>query len=96
MPRARIVAESEGGFRGDAACVFPSLSAREMLAVLTRKPLAYVVVRTSGSHRRLESPNGYPPLTFSFHDGDTLPSGLVRKILCRDVGLTEQQARELV
>ena len=66
-----------------------------MFAILGRQPLAYRVVRQSGSHRRLESP-AYPPLTFSFHDSDTLPDGVVKKILCRDVGLTEEQARTLI
>jgi predicted RNA binding protein YcfA (HicA-like mRNA interferase family) len=75
--------------------VFPSLKAKDLFAILARQPLAYRVVRQSGSHRRLESPT-YPPLTFSFHDADTLPAGVVRKILCKDVGLTEQQALKLL
>lgn len=33
----------------------------------------------------MQSPD-YPPLTFAFHDKATIPSGLVRKILVRDVG----------
>jgi predicted RNase H-like HicB family nuclease len=30
--------------------------------------------------------------TFAFHDGATIPPGLVRKVLCRDVGLGEPEA----
>lgn len=53
------------------------------------------VARQSGSHRRMESP-AYPPLTFAFHDKATIPAGLVRKILVRDVGLAEDEARKLL
>jgi hypothetical protein len=37
-----------------------------------------------------------PPLTFAFHDNATIPSGLVRKILVRDIGLAEDEARKLL
>jgi predicted RNA binding protein YcfA (HicA-like mRNA interferase family) len=76
--------------------VFPSLKAKDLFAILGRQPLAYRVVRQSGSHRRLESPNGYPPLTFAFHDDTTIPRGAVKKILCKDVGLTEAEALALI
>jgi predicted RNA binding protein YcfA (HicA-like mRNA interferase family) len=74
---------------------FPSLKARQLLAVLKRSPLSYRVVRQSGSHRRLESP-AYPPLTFALHDKATIPAGLVRKVLVREVGLAEDEARKLL
>jgi predicted RNA binding protein YcfA (HicA-like mRNA interferase family) len=74
---------------------FPSMKARELLAVLTREPLNYEIVRQRGSHRRLQSP-GRPSLTFAFHDRATVGPGLVRKVLCRDVGLSEEEALELL
>ena len=74
---------------------FPSLKARRLLAILTAKPLEYVIVRQSGSHRRLESSH-HPPLTFSFHDSATIPGGQVRTILVKHVGLNEDVARRLV
>ena len=74
---------------------FPSMKARELFAVLTREPLNYEVARRRGSHRRLKAP-GRPPITFAFHDGATVPPGLVRKILCRDVGLGEDEALKLL
>jgi len=43
----------------------------------------------------VESPT-YPPLTFAFHDKATIPAGLVRKSLVRDVGLAEDEARKLL
>jgi predicted RNA binding protein YcfA (HicA-like mRNA interferase family) len=77
-------------------CVrFPSVKAPHLLAVLKRKPLNYRVVAQNGSHRRLES-DGYPPLDFCWHDKQTLPGGLVRRILVKRVGLSEQQARKLL
>jgi predicted RNA binding protein YcfA (HicA-like mRNA interferase family) len=74
---------------------FPSLKAKKMLAILQREPLGYEIKRQKGSHRKLESRNGYPPLGFSFHDRVTIPPGLVRKILVQDVGLTLEEAAEL-
>jgi predicted RNA binding protein YcfA (HicA-like mRNA interferase family) len=74
---------------------FPSMKAKRLLAVLEREPLGYEVARQSGSHRRMRSPD-HPPLTFAFHDGATIPGGLVRKILVRDVGLDEEEARKLL
>ena len=56
------------------------MKAKRFLAVLERQPLGYEVVRQSGSHRRMRSPD-HPPLTFSFHDSATIPASLVRKIL---------------
>lgn len=74
---------------------FPTMKAKRLLAVLEREPLNYRVSRQSGSHRRMEAPNR-PPLTFAFHDKATVPSGLVRKVLVRDVGLAEDEARKLL
>jgi predicted RNA binding protein YcfA (HicA-like mRNA interferase family) len=74
---------------------FPSMKARELLAVLTREPLSYEIVRQRGSHRRLKAP-GRPAITFAFHDSATVAPGLVRKILCRDVGLGEDEALKLL
>lgn len=74
---------------------FPSMKAKRLLAILERKPLGYRVARQSGSHRRMQSPD-YPPLTFAFHHKATIPAGLVRKILVRDVGLAEDEARKLL
>jgi predicted RNA binding protein YcfA (HicA-like mRNA interferase family) len=76
--------------------MFPSLKAKRLLAVLYRKPLEYHISRQEGSHRKLVSPHGYPELMFSFHDNVTVPPGAVRKILVKDVGLSEQQALDLL
>lgn len=70
---------------------FPALTGRELLAALCRKPLAYAVVRQEGSHRTLRA-EGRPDLLFAFHDGASIAPGLVRKILIKDIGLTDTEA----
>ena len=74
---------------------FPSLKGRELERLLRRAPLNYSVARQRGSHRRFVAV-GRPSLTFSYHDSVTIPPGVVRKILVKDVGLTEAQALELL
>jgi predicted RNA binding protein YcfA (HicA-like mRNA interferase family) len=74
---------------------FPSLKSRQLLSILNAKPLRYRIVRQNGSHRRLEA-EGRPPLTFAFHDGVTIPGGMVRKILVDQVGLDADEARRLL
>jgi predicted RNA binding protein YcfA (HicA-like mRNA interferase family) len=76
--------------------VFKSLKAKQFMKVLKRKPLSYRVVAQTGSHRKLESKNGYPPIDFVFHDKAEIPPGLVRRILCQRVGLSEDEAKDLI
>jgi len=71
------------------------MKAARLLALLERKPLGYREVRRAGSHRRMEAP-GRPPIIFAFHDKATIPGGLVRKVLTRDVELGEDEARKLL
>jgi predicted RNA binding protein YcfA (HicA-like mRNA interferase family) len=75
---------------------FPAMRWPELSRVLTRAPLLYSVERTRGSHKTLRSSAGYPDLHLAFHDNAEIPGGLVKKILCGDVGLTEQQVRALL
>ena len=74
---------------------FPSMKARELLAVHPREPLNHEFVRQRGSHRRLKAP-GCPPITFAVPDRATLGPVVVRKILERDVGLGERGAQATV
>jgi len=74
---------------------FPSMKAKKLFAILTRSPLNYTVVHSVGSHRKLSS-NGYPDITFAFHDNETIGGSVVKKILCKDVGLSEQEALNLI
>ena len=74
---------------------FPSLKARELERVLLRAPLNYSVARQTGSHRRSVAA-GRPSLTFSYLGCSTMVPGVVRKIVVKDVGLTEEQALKLL
>jgi predicted RNA binding protein YcfA (HicA-like mRNA interferase family) len=48
-----------------------------------------------GSHERLIH-GTYPPLTFSGHPGKEISGGMVKKTLRKDVGLTDEQAKEVL
>lgn len=74
---------------------FPSMKASDLLAVLLRNPLNYEIVRQNGSHRILRSPDR-PQLLFSYHEGATVPPGVVRKILVRIIGLGDEDALSLL
>ncbi len=68
----------------------------QLRQVLEREPLRYRAVRQRGSHVKLKSEAGYPPLLLAFHAGSDIPAGLVRKILIKDVGLSEEEAEGLL
>jgi len=74
---------------------FPSMKARELLAVLSRSPLSYTVARRKGSHRTLVA-DGRPTLRFAYHEGATCAPGVVKKILTEGAGLTEDEALDLL
>lgn len=74
---------------------YPSMKAKQLLAALKREPLNYRIHRQNGSHRRLKS-DTHPPITFSFHDGDTIGPGTVRKVFEGDVGLTADEAAAIL
>ena len=72
------------------------MKARELRRILQRKPLEYKAETSAGgSHRWLVSPR-YPRLRWAFHDRQNLPPGLVHKILSRDVGLSEEEIRDIL
>jgi len=84
----------------DYRCVvaqFPSMKARELRRVLERAPLSYSAKPSSGgSHTILSSKNGYPDLLWAFHDRQTISPGLVRNILAKQVGMSEDDAMGLL
>lgn len=75
---------------------FPSMRWPELRRVLLRAPLSYEAQRSAGSHQTFKSSADYPDLHLAFHDRQEIPPGLVRKILCRDVGLPEDEALGLL
>lgn len=79
---------------GSVSSPFPAMKARRLLTMLTQE-LGYAVVRHEGSHRRLTAP-GRPDLTFAFHDGVEVGGVAVRRILVKQVGLSETEALEVI
>jgi len=70
------------------------MKGRELLRHLARKPLSYVEDpdrSRKGSHRTLVS-SIFGEVHFSFHDGANIAPRAVRKVLVKDVGLTEEDA----
>lgn len=70
--------------------VYPSSKASDVLALL-RKKLGYEIYSQKGSHRKMRA-SQRPDILFSYHEGATVPPGVLRKILEVDVGLTEEEA----
>ncbi|MHA3684226.1 type II toxin-antitoxin system HicA family toxin [Leucobacter sp. HY1908] len=70
----------------DSMPPFPSMKAGVLERLLMRE-LGYYVDSQRGSHKKMKSKKGYPPLLFAFHDGQEIAPGLVRKILMKDIGL---------
>lgn len=74
---------------------FGAMKARRLRTLLERE-LGYKLVSSKGgSHRKLAS-EGRPQLTFAWHDGDEIGAAMVRTILVRQVGLSLDEAKELV
>lgn len=74
---------------------FPSCRWPALERILRREPLGYSIIRQTGSHRTLRAP-GRPELHLSFHERQEISGGMLRKILVRDVGLTEEEALALL
>ena len=63
----------------------PVLTARQLIRALRR--LGFVQIRSRGSHRRFEHPDGRKT-TVPVHRGRDIPRGLLRQIVAADVGIT--------
>jgi len=72
---------------------FPSLKLERLLAILF--DLGFESVRTKGSHRQLYCEATGRHITISAHDGHEISSLLVKKILMKDVGLSESDALDV-
>lgn len=74
---------------------YPSMKGSELERLLRSSELQYTIKSQRGSHRKMESPR-YPPILFSYHDGADVSPGAVRKILTKDVGLSDEDARRIL
>lgn len=69
------------------------MKGRELRRILER--LGYTTTRQSGSHRRMVCA-GKAPITFAFDDGDTVAPGLVRKVLSKEAGLSDEEVEAVL
>jgi predicted RNA binding protein YcfA (HicA-like mRNA interferase family) len=77
------------------APAFKALKARKMRTLLERELGYYVASNKGGSHRKYRHETR-PPVTLAFHDGDEIGPALVRDILVKQVGLTMDEAKEVM
>jgi predicted RNA binding protein YcfA (HicA-like mRNA interferase family) len=74
---------------------YPSLKPAQLLRLL--REIGFEIEpgsRGGGSH--LWVTNGEVRLRWAFHKGATIPPGLVRKILTKDIGLTDDEVKQLL
>ncbi|WP_322751697.1 MULTISPECIES: type II toxin-antitoxin system HicA family toxin [unclassified Frankia] len=75
---------------------FPAMKPRQLLKVLARLGYGEGSRDAGGSHRWLEAP-GRPRLLWAFHESVTsIGPVVVRRILVKEVGLTQEEALEVI
>jgi len=70
----------------------PVISGKELVNALEKYDC--IVVRTRGSHVRMRSSEG-KMTSVPVHAGKTVPKGLLRKILYKDLEFSEEQVKQL-
>jgi len=63
--------------------------------LLKSSELGYEVKSQRGSHRKMESPH-HPPILFSYHDGAEISPNAVKKVLTKDVKLSDEDAQRIL
>ena len=69
----------------------PVITGKEFIKLLEK--LGFSVIRINGSHYRLKHPDGRIT-TVPVHKNDSLPKGLLRKIIREDIKLTIEELKE--
>lgn len=87
-----VALDSDGSTVKAMGSGYPSMKPRALLKVL--RGLGYHEEQhNGGSHRWVT--NGTKRFRWAFHDRQTISPGLVKKILTRDVGLSDDEAKRL-
>jgi predicted RNA binding protein YcfA (HicA-like mRNA interferase family) len=89
----RAGARSQEGTAVGMPNQFPSLNLRGILKILSH--LGYEEIACKGSHRKLAK-EGKPNITIAFHQGASIPPGVVRDILVKQAQLSMEEALEAV
>ena len=71
----------------------PVLSGKELIKIL--ESLGFTLVRIKGSHHRLRHPDGRVT-TVPVHAGENISTGLLRKIVRDDLGMSMDDFSQLV
>jgi predicted RNA binding protein YcfA (HicA-like mRNA interferase family) len=71
----------------------PVLSGKEFVALLEK--LGFIVIRVKGSHHRMKHPDGRIT-TIPVHKNDSIPKGLLRKIIREDVVISIEEFNKMV
>lgn len=71
----------------------PDISGRKMIALLEK--IGFVVIRVKGSHHRMKHADGRIT-TIPVHKNDSLPKGLLRKIIREDIAISLEELNNLV
>ena len=71
----------------------PVLSGKEFVALLEK--LGFIVIRVKGSHHRMKHPDGRIT-TIPVHKNDSIPKGLLRKIIREDMIVSVEEFNKLV
>ena len=74
---------------------FPAIKSKKMRKLLRELGYRAVPGRGKGSHTVLEA-EGRPQIVYAFHDKEEIGPVMVRKILVKQVGLTIDEAKELM
>ncbi|ARO11682.1 hypothetical protein BMR99_03330 [Propionibacterium freudenreichii] len=75
--------------------VWPSLKARQLRRILEASGYTEVADSRRGSHLTLRHPK-LKDIRWAFHDKQTVPPMLVKKILLRDAGMSLDEALEVL
>jgi predicted RNA binding protein YcfA (HicA-like mRNA interferase family) len=71
----------------------PVISGKDFIKILEKA--GFIVIRINGSHHRMKHPDGRIT-TIPVHKNETLPKGLLRKILREDLEMSVETLHELI
>jgi predicted RNA binding protein YcfA (HicA-like mRNA interferase family) len=69
------------------------MSGKQLIALLEK--LGFVVIRIKGSHHRMKHPDGRIT-TIPVHKNDSIPKGLLRKIIREDISISLEEFNKLI
>jgi predicted RNA binding protein YcfA (HicA-like mRNA interferase family) len=71
----------------------PVISGKELVALLEK--IGFIVIRVKGSHHRMKHKDGRIT-TIPVHKNESLPKGLLRKIIREDLAVTLEEFNNML